>query len=129
LNEAIAAAPKEPVFAPGVLARAALARLVVFLLDAATLAVSMAAVGGSLPLDEILASFVLASVMGSASFLPGGLGSFEVAATALLVSFGARVEAAAPATLLMRGFSFWLPMVPGFFVARRELARASHRAA
>jgi len=71
-------------------------------------------------------TFVLASVVGSASFLPGGLASFEVAATALLVRFGAPVEAAAPATLLMRGFSFWLPMLPGSLLARRELARASH---
>ena len=65
---------------------------------------------------------VLASAAASVTFLPGGLGSYEALLIALLIALGAPLEAAAPATLLMRGFSFWLPMLPGFWCARRELA-------
>ncbi len=70
---------------------------------------------------------VLASAAASVSFLPGGLGSYEALSIALLIAFGAPLEAAASATLLMRGFSFWLPMLPGLWFARKELAaRARH---
>jgi hypothetical protein len=31
------------------------------------------------------------------------------------------VEPALAATLLLRGFTFWLPMLPGLWLARREL--------
>jgi len=32
-----------------------------------------------------------------------------------------RLEAALTATLLLRGLTFWLPMLPGLWIARREL--------
>jgi len=35
---------------------------------------------------------------------------------------GVEVEAALAATLLLRGLTFWLPMVPGLWLARREMA-------
>jgi hypothetical protein len=31
------------------------------------------------------------------------------------------IEAALAATLLARGFTFWLPMAPGLTIARREM--------
>jgi len=34
------------------------------------------------------------------------------------------VEAALAATLLLRGLTFWLPMVPGLWLARREMTAA-----
>ena len=37
-------------------------------------------------------------------------------------SNGIAVEAALAATLLLRGFTFWLPMLPGVWLARREMA-------
>ena len=36
-----------------------------------------------------------------------------------------RVEAALAATLLARGFTFWLPIVPGLAIARREMMRGT----
>jgi len=34
---------------------------------------------------------------------------------------GIALEPAMAATLLLRGFSFWLPMAPGLWIARREM--------
>jgi hypothetical protein len=33
------------------------------------------------------------------------------------------LEGAGAATLLLRGLSFWLPMLPGVLIARHELSR------
>jgi hypothetical protein len=33
------------------------------------------------------------------------------------------IEAALAATLLLRGFTFWIPMLPGIWLARREIGR------
>jgi hypothetical protein len=41
----------------------------------------------------------------------------------MLVLLGMPLEAALSATLLLRGLTFWLPMVPGILIARRELSR------
>jgi len=50
--------------------------------------------------------------------IPVGLGTFKVASVAMGVS----LEAALAATLLLRGFTVRLPMLPGIWLARRELA-------
>ena len=34
---------------------------------------------------------------------------------------GVTIEAALAATLLARGFTFWLPMAPGLAIARNEM--------
>jgi uncharacterized membrane protein YbhN (UPF0104 family) len=126
LHEAIDAAPRDIVFAPRMLLPVAAMRLVILLLDGATLAASLAAVGHPIPIDEAAAVFVLASVAGSLSFLPGGVGSFEAVGAGLLAVHGAPIEAAVPAIFPMRGFSFWLLMLPGLWFARREIdARAA----
>jgi uncharacterized membrane protein YbhN (UPF0104 family) len=52
--------------------------------------------------------------------VPGGLGTFEASSVALLRLQGVSVESALAATLLLRGLTFWLPMLPGFALARRE---------
>jgi glycosyltransferase 2 family protein len=41
----------------------------------------------------------------------------------MLSSLGVSVEAALAATLLLRALTFWLPMLPGIWLARRELRR------
>jgi hypothetical protein len=55
------------------------------------------------------------------SLIPLGLGSFETTCTGLLVMQGIPVETALTATLLLRGFTLWLPMIPGLILTRREL--------
>ena len=65
--------------------------------------------------------FVLASIVAMLSLIPLGLGSFEAACVGLLVMLGIRLETALAATLLFRGFTLWLPMIPGLVLTRRTL--------
>jgi uncharacterized membrane protein YbhN (UPF0104 family) len=51
-----------------------------------------------------------------------GLGTFEATCVAMLRTLGVPLEAALMATLLLRGFTLWLPMLPGLLLARRELS-------
>jgi uncharacterized membrane protein YbhN (UPF0104 family) len=59
----------------------------------------------------------------SLAWVPGGLGTFEGTCVALLHLHGVALESALAATLLLRGATFWLPMIPGFALARREAGR------
>ncbi len=123
IRDHVADAPRAVVFSAPVLAVSTAMRFAVLILDGATLAVSLAAVGSPQSFPHVVAAFVLAYVVGSATFLPGGIGTFEVASTTLLTNVGAPFPAAAAATLVMRGLSFWLPMIPGVWFARREVKR------
>ena len=67
----------------------------------------------------------VASVVASLAWVPGGLGTFEGTCVAMLHVHGVNLEAALAAVLLLRGFSFWLPMLPGLWIARREMLRGS----
>jgi glycosyltransferase 2 family protein len=96
-------------------------QLGVFLLDTATLAAMLAAIGAHASLALALASFVFASVVATLAWVPGGIGTFEGTCVFLLGGHGVPLQAALAATLLLRGFTFWLPMVPGLVLARREL--------
>ncbi|HEY1959841.1 MAG TPA: lysylphosphatidylglycerol synthase transmembrane domain-containing protein [Polyangiaceae bacterium] len=124
LREHIDDAPKDVIFSPHVFLVAIALRFVVIVLDGATLALCLVAVGSPLLLVHAISAYVLAYVVGSASFLPGGLGTFEVTSSTLLADIGAPFFAAAPATLLMRALSFWLPMVPGIWFVHREVKKA-----
>ena len=114
--------PPGSLFAPRLVAETTLLQLAIFALDAGTLWLCLRAVGSPAPAPIAFASFVVASVVSSLSWMPGGLGAFEGSSVALLHLQGVPVEGALAATLLLRGMTFWLPMLPGFGVARREAA-------
>ncbi|HVH04823.1 MAG TPA: lysylphosphatidylglycerol synthase domain-containing protein, partial [Myxococcota bacterium] len=88
---------------------------------------TLRAVASPLPLPAVFASFVLASVVSTLAWVPGGLGTFEASAVALLHLQGASVESALAATLLLRALTFWVPMLPGVVLAHRETARRPGR--
>jgi glycosyltransferase 2 family protein len=94
----------------------------VFLLDAATLWVAFLALGQPAPFAVVFIGFVLACVVATMGPIPAGLGTFEATSVGVLRYLGIDIETALTATLLLRGLTFWLPMVPGLFFARRELA-------
>ncbi len=100
----------------------------VFLLDATTLWVMLKAVGQDVSFWVALPSFVMASVVATLALVPLGLGTFEAGCVTLLGSLGVPIEAALTATLLLRGFTLWLPMLPGLWVTRRALDSATHHA-
>lgn len=66
-------------------------------------------------------SFVVSSIIATLSPIPLGLGIFEASSTGMLSALGIPVEAALTSTLLLRGFTLWLPMLPGLWLARRQL--------
>lgn len=92
-------------------------------LDAATLHAMLASVGEHVAPSSVFASFVFASVAEMTGAVPGGLGTFESTCVALLHLSGVDLEPALAGTLLLRGFTFWLPMVPGMSIVHRELGR------
>ncbi|MGV2130765.1 lysylphosphatidylglycerol synthase transmembrane domain-containing protein [Agrobacterium vitis] len=102
---------------------AAVCQFAVFLLDAGTLWSVARSIGLDVDLLTSLTSFLVTSVVATIAPLPMGLGSFEGASTMLLHAFGAGPEAALAATLMFRGLTLWLPMIPGFLFFRSELMR------
>jgi P-type Mg2+ transporter len=108
--------------------RALLARVTVWqigihVLDALTIWVLLLALGVSASPLGVFASFMLASLARTVGIVPGGLGTFEAVSVATLRAVGVSLGAALAATLLFRGFSFWLPMLPGWWLARAETAK------
>lgn len=91
-------------------------------LDAATLHAMLVALGVSVTPAVTGASFVVASAVFHVVPVPLGLGTFEGTLVAVLRLLHVPIEAALAATLLLRGLTLWLPMVPGLWWARRELA-------
>jgi uncharacterized membrane protein YbhN (UPF0104 family) len=122
VGAALREAPAGTLFAPRLLAETTALQLAIFALDATTLDLCLRAIGSPTAPPGVFASFLVASVVSSLSWMPGGLGAFEGACVALLHLQGVPVEGALAATLLLRGMTFWLPMLPGFAVARREAA-------
>jgi hypothetical protein len=96
-------------------------QLLVFLLDAATLWAMLRAVGYDAHPAAVFASFVFAQVAATVLLVPGGLGTFEASSVAMLTLFRVPVEIGLTATLLLRGFTYWLPMAPGFWLSQREI--------
>lgn len=123
LFQRVAAAPSNLLRDKRVLATTVLLQLAVFALDALTFWVIFVALAQPVGLATAFASFMSASVAATIGPIPLGLGTFEGSSVALLHALGVDVETALAATLLLRGLTFWLPMLPGLWLARRELAQ------
>jgi uncharacterized protein (TIRG00374 family) len=113
--------PDDTVRNPLLLAGATVYQTAVFLLDAATLWAMLQALGEPSSFLTAFPCFVVASIVAMLSLIPLGLGTFEVTCVGLLVTLGIKVETALTATLLLRGFTLWLPMIPGLVFTRWEL--------
>lgn len=98
--------------------RAVALQLAVLLLDSATLFVLLIALGTKLPTAMVFGSFMIATAATGAVPLPANLGAFEAALVAMLHLFGVRLEPAFAAALLQRGFTVWLPLIPGIWYSR-----------
>jgi uncharacterized membrane protein YbhN (UPF0104 family) len=119
---AIAKAPTDLLRDPVLLAETVTLELAVFVLDALTLWVVFRALGDTPAIWIPFVSFIMASMAATLGPIPLGLGTFEAACVGMLSLLGVAIEAALAATLLLRGLTFWLPMVPGLWLVRREIA-------
>jgi len=99
-------------------------QLVLILLDAATLWAVLQSVGVGIPASGAFAAYTMASVVAMLSLLPAGLGTFDGMAIGMLHAFRVPLEAAVAGTVLLRGLTFILPLVPGFFLARAEALKS-----
>lgn len=93
----------------------------VFLIDSVTLFIILQAIGAPMSLNAIFSTHVISSMVATIAPLPLGLGSYEATGVTLLHLYGLPVESGLAAILLLRGFTFWLPMIPGFWLAQREI--------
>jgi uncharacterized protein (TIRG00374 family) len=119
----VSRAPRRLVRNREVLLQAGGLQLAIFLLDAATLWTTLRAVGYDADPLGVFASFIFAQVAATVFLVPGGLGTFEASSVAMLALFKVPVEAALTATLLLRGFTYWLPMAPGYWLSHREIKK------
>jgi uncharacterized protein (TIRG00374 family) len=120
---ALADAPTELLRDPVVIRRTIVLQMIEIALDAATLYVILVAIGVPEHPSAAFASFVIAYAASSVGLTPLGLGTFEAACIGMLRLFGVGLEAAFAATLLLRAFTLWLPMIPGFIAVRVVVMR------
>lgn len=105
---------------PGLVVKATAILFFVRLLDGFTLFVVFMAIGQPAAYGICFVGVVIGSLTATIGPIPMGLGTFEAGMIASLAVFGVPVEAALTATLLYRGLSLWLPLIPGFFIIQRE---------
>lgn len=121
--DAIARAPTHLVKSPALLAETVAYQAAILALDMLTLWLALRAIGIGVEPWVAFASFVVASAAATIVPIPLGLGTFETGSVGMLATLGVPLEAALTATLLLRGLTFWLPMLPGLWLARREIVR------
>jgi uncharacterized membrane protein YbhN (UPF0104 family) len=98
-----------------------------FALDGLTMQLCLFALGLNVPFGEAFSAFILASIVVTLGPIPMGLGSFEAVSIGMLRAMGVPFEGALSATLLFRGYTLWVPLIPGMFAARRQLRRKRKR--
>ena len=114
---------------PGIIGYATALQLAVIALDASTMLLVVRALEAHVDVGGVFVSFMISSLFRTLSLVPGGLGTFEASSTMTLRLAGADTAVAVSATLLFRGLSYWLPMLPGLWFARRLTRRAGQRPA
>jgi Mg2+-importing ATPase len=107
---------------PRLLLEAGFFQLLIVLFDAATVWVLIRSLGDRAPVDGVFASFMISSLLRTIGILPGGLGTFEATSVQTLNLVGVGVPVALSATLLFRGLSFWLPLLPGLWFSRSAVS-------
>jgi glycosyltransferase 2 family protein len=123
LFRALARAPTDLLYSPGLLIETTGLQLAIFALDALTLWLAFNSIGNVPDLWVVFVSFAIASMVATIGPIPVGLGTFEAGSVGMLSFLGVSIEAALAGTLLLRGLTFWLPMLPGLWLARREIGR------
>lgn len=106
---------------PLLLLRSCAWQLTIVLLDAATVWILLVALGVTASVVAVFASFMISNLFRAIGILPGGLGTFEASSVLTLQAVGVPLPVALSTTLLFRGLSFWLPMLPGVWLSRRLL--------
>jgi uncharacterized membrane protein YbhN (UPF0104 family) len=118
--KSISEAPPEAMHSRSLFWEATGLQVLIIVLDALTLDAMLRSLGHVAPLDATFASFSMAGAASMLSLIPGGLGAFEGVSILMLGMLKVPIEAGLAATLMLRAFILWLPMIPGFFILKRE---------
>lgn len=78
--------------------------------------------GSSISIASVAVVFLAGNALGSAAPTPGGVGAVEATLTVGLIAVGLPSEVAAPAVLLFRLLTLWIPVLPGW-LAFNHLSR------
>lgn len=70
--------------------------------------------GSSISIASVAVVFLAGNALGSAAPTPGGVGAVEATLTVGLIAVGLPSEVAAPAVLLFRLLTLWIPVLPGW---------------
>jgi uncharacterized protein (TIRG00374 family) len=127
LFEMIKEAPERLVRSERLIGTLTLLNLAVFVLDGLTMQFCLFSLGYQASFSAAFGAFVLASIVVTLGPIPMGLGSFEAVSIGMLRAAGVPFEAAFSGTLLFRGFTLWVPLIPGMFAARRQLKRKKEK--
>lgn len=125
LLEIVGQAPAALISDRRLLLQVTLCNGLVFIADAATLWTCLHALGEPPSFATAFIAMIMAAMVVTLGPIPMGLGSFEVTSTATLRLLGVPVEAAFTATMLLRLFTLWLPMLPGMVLMRSAVRRRS----
>jgi uncharacterized protein (TIRG00374 family) len=117
--ETVAEAPSDLLRDMPLLLKVAALNALVLVADAATLWVCLLALDTPDDFATAYVAMIIAQIAVTLGPVPLGLGAFEGACAGMLRLLGVGFEAAIAATLLLRGFTLWLPLIPGLFVTRR----------
>ena len=98
-------------------------QLAVIILDVATIWVLILALGVTASPGGVFVSFMVSTLFRLIGVAPGGLGTFEATSVLTLKAIGVAIPIGLSATLLFRGMSFWLPLLPGLWFSRHYMAR------
>ena len=128
LYERFAQAPNDLLRRTGLMSQVSMLQLSIFLLDSLTLWAIFQSLGQPVAFPAVFTSFMMASVVATIGPIPGGIGTFEASSVGVLNLLGVELETALAGTLLLRGFTLWLPMLPGLWLARHELRDPETRA-
>jgi uncharacterized protein (TIRG00374 family) len=114
-------APKEALRDKTLLLETTALQFGIFVLDAATVGVCLAALGTTASPTGLFAALVIASLVATITLIPSGLGTFDATMLAMLHLVGVSKTTGVAAVLLFRGFTLMLPLLPGLWLARREM--------
>jgi uncharacterized protein (TIRG00374 family) len=81
---------------------------------------------GSHPAHAVIIMAYFVGMLGNVLPIPGGIGGVDGGMIGAFAAFGVPIDSAVVAVLAYRGFSFWLPTLPGalaYFQLRRTVAR------
>lgn len=121
---ALHSVPQQALHDRTLLAQTTLLQFGIFLLDSATLGICLLALGASASVSGVFAALVIASLVATITIIPSGLGTFDATMLGMLHLVGVPTTVGFGAIVLFRGFTLLLPLLPGLWLARKELRDA-----